>query len=379
MFSRKKMHKKPKVAFIHPTIGKTFGGSQAFVLELSDKLKDKCDITIFSSGMENEMCKPVFSLSRRSEFNNQLYNLMYKNIKRFASTPDIVIEHLSSFFPILTRLLTGNYDVIFPNNDWGGLLVASIARQIKGTPILFTEHNGYLEKGKIAARNLKFKPDKYVALSEDFKFWVKKYYRDIDVSYIPNGVNFNKFNPDIKPAFIDLPRPIILVAARNQTNKRINLAIEAVAKLNRGSLLVLSSGDNLESLHSQGKRVLGDRFKLMNVAYNEMPSYYRACDVFTLPSEYEPFGLVYLEAMACNKPVVAPDDLSRMEITGDAGILCDVRDTDLYASSLEKALNTSWGSVPFIQAKKYSWESCADQYYKVINQLICKNQKRDAI
>ena len=29
---------------------------------------------------------------------------------------------------------------------------------------------------------------------------------------------------------------------------------------------------------------------------------------FTLPSVYEPFGLVYLEAMAYNKPVVAPDD-----------------------------------------------------------------------
>ncbi|OGI17071.1 MAG: hypothetical protein A2287_02910 [Candidatus Melainabacteria bacterium RIFOXYA12_FULL_32_12] len=372
MYSRNKEQKKPKIAFIHPAIGDSLGGSQVFVLELAERLKDKCDITIFSAKKENNLCKPVFSLSRRNKTikNLFLYKLIYRILGKHASTPDIVIEHLSSFFPVLFRLLFGKYDVIFPNNDWGGLLVASVARQIKGTSILFTEHNGFLEKGKIASRNLKFRPDKYIVLSEEFKFWIKKHYPDIDVKYIPNGVDFNKFNPGVVPKVIDLPRPVILTASRYQSNKRLELIIESVAKLNQGSLLILTSGDNIENLNQYGKSVLGDRFKLMNAPYNEMASYYRACDVFTLPSIYEPFGLVYLEAMACNKPIVAPNDLSRMDIIGNAGILCDVSDIDAYSASLELALNTDFKDIPYNQAKKYTWQKCADQYYQEIKLLL---------
>ena len=169
---------------------------------------------------------------------------------------------------------------------------------------------------------------------------------------------------------IDLPRPIILTASRYQSNKRLELVIESVAKLNQGSLLILTSGDNIENLNQYGKSVLGDRFKLMNAPYNEMASYYRACDIFTLPSIYEPFGLVYLEAMACNRPIVAPNDLSRMDIIGNAGILCDVSDIDAYSASLERALKTDFRDIPYNQAKKYTWQKCADQYYQEIKLLL---------
>lgn len=367
----KTVSRKPKVAVIHPALGESTGGSQIFVLELAERLKNRCDITIFSASKANSLCKPVFSLSRRKTDNKNkiLYDFTYKALEKFASTPDIVIEHLSSFFPVLSELLLNPYDVIFPNNDWGGLLVASIVRRIKGTPILFTEHNGFIDKGKVAERNLKFKPDKYIALSEDFKFWVKKYHPDIDVQYIPNGVDFNKFNPDIEPEVIDLPGPIIMSAARNSPNKRLNLLIEAVAELGYGSLLILSSGNNIEALEQKGKNLLGERFKLMSAPYHKMASYYRACDVFTIPSIYEPFGLAYIEAMACNKPVVASEDFSRMDIIGEAGILCDVRDINLYANSLDKAIKSDYGNIPYNQAKKYTWENCTNQYYEVIKSL----------
>ena len=360
--------KKPKVAFIHPSIGDSFGGSQIFVLELAERLKDKCDITILSAKKVNSLCKPIFSISREQA---NKFSLAKKLLNKFVSTPNIVIEHLSSFFPVLFHLLVNKYDVIFPNNDWGGLLVASTVRKLKGTPVLFTEHNGFLEKGKIARRNLEFNPDRYIVLSQDFEFWMKKYYPESAVEYIPNGVNFDKFNPNIKPKIIDLPRPIFLTAARYEESKRLELAIEAVAKLNQGSLLILSKGKNIEALNEKGKKLLGeDRFKIISAQHSEMASYYRACDVFTLPSLYEPFGLVYLEAMACNKPVVSPNDLSRTDIIGKAGILCDVADIGSYAHSLKLAAQSNFGDIPYNQAKKYTWESAADKYFEVIKLLI---------
>lgn len=375
MSSQTRMLRKPKIAFIHPSVGKSTGGSQIFVLELAKRLNSRFNVTILSGKKENELCKPVFSVSRAEVMhsNNPLWRMYRDLLKNFISTPHILMEHFTSFLPVLWDLLRNDYDVVFPNNDWGGLLVSEIARKVKGTPILFTEHNGFLDNGNVAARNLKFKPDKYIALSQDFKHWVKNNYPEFSVDCIPNGVDFNRFNPSVKPKKLDLQEPIILCASRNQPNKRLHLVINAVAKLENVSLLMLTSGENVDELNQMGLSKIGaERFRLMSVPYEEMPSYYRACNVFTLPSLYEPFGLVYLEAMACNKPVVAPADPSRIDIVGDGGILCDVENEEVYAEALKVALNQAFGVKPYEQAKKFSWDICANRYAEVIQGLILK-------
>jgi len=373
MSENKALTKRPKVAIIHPAVGCSLGGSQIFVLELAERLKEKCDVTIFSNKKVNDLCKPVFSICRGNlvKENNFFIKLFLNFLRKFVSTPEVVIENLTSFFPVLFELLKEDYDVIYPNNDWGGLLVASVARKIKNTPILFTEHNGFMFDGLIARRNLKFKPDKYVTISNDVLEWVKSNYPDCDAEFIPNGVDLNKFKSDIKPAFVDLPRPIIIAVGRNQPNKRLDLAIEVISRLEKGSLLLLTSEENSEELKTKGEKLLGkERFKMMNVSFQEMPSYYSACDLFTLPSDLEPFGLVYIEAMACNKPVVAPKDESRAYIIGDAGILCDVTNIDDYKQAIEKALAYDFGDKPKNQAEKFSWEISADRYNKAIQSLL---------
>ncbi len=364
--------KKKKIVFIHPCIGESIGGSQVFVLELADKLKDKYDITILSAKKVNELCVPVFSFSRRkfANSNNFFISVLRNFLKKYVSNPDIIVENLTGFLPILTHLLFNKYDVYYPNNDWGGLLVSKIARKITKTPILFTEHQGFREEGKIAKRNLSFKPDKYVVLSGGMKKWVENNFSEIQVEHIPNGIDFNKFNPDVKPVNIDMQRPVIVAAARNQPHKKLDLVIEAVSKLKPASLLMLASGENINELIKKGNEALGpERFKLVNANYNDMPAYYKACDLFTLPSENEPFGLVYLEAMACNIPVVAPNDEVRAEIVGNAGIVCDVTDINTYISSLDTALDTDYQNQPFEQAQKFSWDAIANKYLLVLDEI----------
>ncbi|MDD3013675.1 MAG: glycosyltransferase [Candidatus Gastranaerophilales bacterium] len=372
---------KPKIVIIHPAVGDSLGGSQIFVLELAEKLKDRCDITILSSEKINNLCKPIYCLPRGKliKTENPFLKLLVKILRNFATTPEIVIEHFTALFPVLFELLKGDYDVVFPNNDWGGLLAASIYRKIKRKPILFTEHLGIMYDGKIAKRNLKFKPDKYIALSEEFIDWVKTNYPDCDVEYIPNGVNTERFNPKIKQAILDLPKPIILTVAGNYECKRLDLIIKAVSKLDKGSLLLVTSGPNTDELENKGKTLIGeDRFKLLkNISYQDIPSYYNACDIFTLPSEQESFGLVYLEAMACNKPVVAPDDARRQKIVDNAGILCDVTNIEEYADTLKKVIETDFGDSPVSQASKFSWEVCAEKYYQVIQSLISSSLKEN--
>ncbi len=373
MFCQEKKNKKPKIAFIHPAIGDSLGGSQVIALELAQRLKDKCNVDILSSKKINDLCKPIPCIPRGEVTRESKYNTLTNILKPFANKPEILIEHLTAFLPVVSKLLTSKYDVVLPNNDWGGLWAASFARQLNGSPIIFTEHSGLMEDGKMARRNLKFKPDKYVIYTNDLKPWLKEHYPEISTAFIPMGVNFDRFNPEIEPADINLQRPIFLVSSRNQSNKRIELAIEAISKLEKGSLLLLCPGENTEELRIKGEQLLGeDRFKLTCVPYEQIPSYYNTCDVFTLPSLSEPFGLVYLEAMACNKPVVATDDSSRQDIVGEAGILCDVTNIEEYASALKKASEKNYENIPYNQAQKYSWDICAEKFYEQILALMNK-------
>ena len=76
-----------------------------------------------------------------------------------------------------------------------------------------------------------------------------------------------------------------------------------------------------------------------------------------------------LEALASGTPVVAPDDDMRRIIVGNAGMLCDVDNTEQYAQALTETLNSDWQQKPLVQASKFSWQAVALQYKNVIDEM----------
>jgi len=110
----------------------------------------------------------------------------------------------------------------------------------------------------------------------------------------------------------------------------------------------------------------------------DLPLYYAAADVSVVPSHYEPFGLVAIEAMASRTPVVASDvgGLQFTILSNETGLLVPSKDVDGFAHAIDqiladRQLNQQWG----LAARKrvettFSWEGVAQQLSQLYQQLI---------
>lgn len=269
----------------------------------------------------------------------------------------------------LRKVIKSRFDIIIPTNGRTQALKMSLGRFIGGYKIIISGQAGI---GKDDIWNIAIAcPDVYAALTEAEVQFAKKWAWNSKIVKIPNGVDLDKFSPKGEMAKIKLPHPIILSVGALEWYKHHERIIKAMVKLNTGSLLIIGVGPDKEELSSLANSLLKEkRFLITSASYEELPKYYRAADLFTLPSwDREAFGIVYLEAMASGLAVVAPDDGARREIVGDGGVMVDVENTDKYAKAITEALSKDWGEIPRRQAERFSWDIVAEKYLQLFEEI----------
>ncbi len=195
------------------------------------------------------------------------------------------------------------------------------------------------------------------------------------VAVIPCGVNLDRFRPGDRSAarrFLGLPpgAPVVLYVGRFARLKGIDRLVRAVALLPADTRLVLVGGDGPDDPERVGlERLAADlgvagRVRFAGrVEHQALPPYYRAADVLVLPSLYESFGLVVLEALACGTPVVATavgavEQVVRPGLTGE--IAADPSPAEL-ARCIRRVLDRGppdpWAVRHTVRA--FSWASVA--------------------
>jgi len=339
--------KRLKIAFLSISHGVIERGAETFVSEISKRLiKLGHNVEIISARKPHAQRWPVLWRFFLDPQGIQVCLFTLKNLGRiWRKKYDVVIPIDGGWQPAWVRL--------FPWRDGGKVVISG--------------HSG---RGWDDRNNLASFPNAFVAISSHLAGWAKKFNPFVKVEYIPNGVDAKKFTPRGAVFKTKLKRPIILCVAALEKNKRIDLAIQAVSKID-ASLLVVGSGSQKEKLQNLGKKFLGDRFMITKVPFEKMPQVYRAADIFTYPTvPWESFGIVILEAMATGLAVVANNDPIRAEVIGDAWILIDPEDTDGYAAALGKSLKVSWQGKPRKQAEKFSWNKTAQKYEEVFFDLV---------
>jgi D-inositol-3-phosphate glycosyltransferase len=161
----------------------------------------------------------------------------------------------------------------------------------------------------------------------------------------------------------------------------------------RERLRVLIGGGHVDDDDPSGGTELGRLKKLIDcldlsdvvhllgaLPQPELPRYYSAADCVVVPSHYESFGLVAVEAMACGTPVVASrvGGLSLTVKDGETGYLVPARDAGAFADRIGRllqspALVARLGGAAAIAGRAYSWRAVADRIVNLYGQFgkIC--------
>ncbi len=367
--------RKYRIGVILPGVGVINRGAERFLLELTERLKDKYDITIFCRKEINSYCKRIWVIPRDNKITNFIYRIpIIKKILSWLCLDPLSIEWLTANISGFMKLYKGNFDIIISLSMVWGAISCRILRLLKKIPFIVIQKTIYCRWERWSALQ---RPDLYIALTQTVEKKLVTKIKGLKSICVPCAVDMQKFSPDITEKYVpfNLEKPIFLSAGALEPLKRMNLVIKAVSKLKKGSVLIIGNGRLKNELEKLGKKLLGnERFLLTSASFSEMPKYYNYCDIFTLASIFEGFGNVYLEAMACNKPIVTLRDETREEVIKDAGILCNCLDIEEYASALDKAYHTDFKDKPRKRAEQFSWNEIAKKYNEIFQKLILESK-----
>ncbi len=180
-----------------------------------------------------------------------------------------------------------------------------------------------------------------------------------------------------------IERPYLLYVGRLEKKKNVSRLVEAFAiakesnkNIKQKLVLVGDAGFGYDEINYviQEFNLTSEIIMPGWIAEEYIPAIYNGATAFIFPSEYEGFGIPVLQAMACRVPVAASSIPTLREVAGEAALFFDPDDVRSVARAIEKILTDSKLREQLIglgekRIKKFSWEKCARETLKVLNDL----------
>ncbi|HUT15906.1 MAG TPA: glycosyltransferase [Anaerolineae bacterium] len=222
------------------------------------------------------------------------------------------------------------------------------------------------------------------------------------IRIIPLGVDLDLFRPiprdkAVAAIGVDIPSQhhLVLFVGRLDPLKGLETLFQALCRLRRSEprlaekmcLAVIGGDADRDSVRLSNDLECLDKLKqdmdvtdlvvfLGSRAQNTLPYYYSAAEVCVVPSHYESFGLVALEAMACGTPVIA-SRVGGLQLTvedGVTGFLVPAGDADALAEKLKLILlgadlRKQLAANARRRAQAYTWQSVADHVIDLYEEL----------
>ena len=315
-----------------------------------------------------------------------------------------------------------NYDIIYTNYWFSGLIGLKIAKIIK-KPLIHIYHsigqirfeslknyklqeinNEFFKQRTISEKEIAQKANRIITTSPVEKEIIKNLFKikEEKIKTITIGVDTKIFRPIKTERARKLVRmenkgKIILYVGRIEWRKGIGTLLYAfreVIKNNPNAKLYIVGGGKSKSVRKLEKaecerlkkisQELGIEKKINFLGpkkQDELYKYYSAADVCVVPSYYEPFGIVPLESMACGTPVIA-SRTGGLQYTVKDKITGHLFKPRNYADLAEKISIVLKSGKDFYAGNclkrisdEFQWEEIADQYDNFFNQLTKKIKK----
>ena len=185
---------------------------------------------------------------------------------------------------------------------------------------------------------------------------------------VPNGIDVSRFRrPTPRPAGMPEGRRFVLFVGRLEPRKGVDRLIRAMRIVQLRTpdvrLVVVGDGPDRAALETAARDAEVDVFFTARVPDDLLPAYYHAADIVCSPAlGDESFGIVLLEAMAAERPIVATRIDGYVEILARAGSarLVDVDDIPAMAGEIlallsDEGLRRSLGTRGAAFVRNYDW------------------------
>lgn len=208
------------------------------------------------------------------------------------------------------------------------------------------------------------RPDVYIAISQEVKSRIRKYYNHESTVIYPPLLLHSKedIKEENKGYFLIVSR-----ISRFTQYKRIDLAVKAATKLSL-PLLVVGDGDPTHLKKFAGSTVTF----VGKVSDEELARYYMQCKALIFPG-LEDFGLVMVEAQSFGKPVIAFRGGGALEIVkeGKTGVFFNMQSVDSLSDVLENFVENIYNSNECREnAEKFSFDAFAKHIKQVIKNTL---------
>ena len=391
--------------------GKDTGGMNVYVRELTRQL-GKMDIHV-----------DVFTRSQDDHVPHVLHELGYGNrVVHIPAGPEHPMpkQELANYIPQFVDGIRAfacdkkiHYDIIHSHYWMSGIAAASLSDGWAGSPIVHMFHTLGEMKNRIARADeeregaYRIEGEKQVLRRVDrvivatiaeltqLRFLYKADAKKLVV--IPPGVDVSHFYPipaDEARSYIGLKPEdrMILFVGRIEPLKGVDTLLEAMSclqmKESRPVHLAIIGGDpaaSPEMMNAEMARlknlceVLGLDQSVVFLGVRDqdkLPYYYSAAEVVVMPSHYESFGMVALEAMACGAPVIASEvgGLAYLVRDGETGFTIPAEEPETLCEKLSWLLNDAelhakMSAQAAAYAQDYAWEKIAKQIVDVYEEL----------
>jgi UDP-glucose:(heptosyl)LPS alpha-1,3-glucosyltransferase len=241
-------------------------------------------------------------------------------------------------------------------------------------------HFWVLARDRIMIGGLRYRH--FIAVSPRVASELQHYYGvpEARISVIPNGIDLQKFKPDptegarIRAEFgISAKARVLLFVGHEFHRKGLSYAIEALNELEDDVCLLVVGSDIPGPYKKLARNAAGRLF--FAGQRRDLPAFYAAADLFVLPTAYETFSLVCMEALACGLPVLASrvGGIEDYLKDGYNGYAVERAPADIAAKVRlilsEPSHHAALRKGARLTAEQFSWESVSERYAKLLRDI----------